>query len=124
MNTTKLRLGFLLALSMITTVFSAFEETEAARAEVTVLQEYTATQGKLLQTGPLQGAEVRFFGPLGRRQDLEAIEISDSEGEVYYEYQHQALIPVEVMVQGVLVLESHFELEPGESTQKTIVVPE
>ena len=91
---------------------------------MTVLQEYMATQGQLFQTWPIEGAEVKFYGPFGSRQDLEAIEFTNSEGKVTYEYEYRAIIPVKIMVQGNLVLEDHVILEVGETTQKTFVIPE
>ena len=120
----KTRFGFLLIISLTLFAVTSCQEQEVARAEVTVLQEYTATQGQLLQTRPIVGAEVRFYGPDGSRQDLEAIEISETDGMVRFEYSYQALIPIEIKVQGALVAKSNVLLELGETTQKTIVVSE
>ncbi|MCB0754393.1 MAG: hypothetical protein H6602_00770 [Flavobacteriales bacterium] len=124
MNTTKIRLGFLLALTVITTVFTACEETEVARAEVTVIQEYTATQGHLLQTRPLAGVDVIFYGPSGSRLDPGVLHVTDTEGKVSFEYEYEALLEVKVEDQGTLLASVLVEFKPGETTQKTIVVPE
>jgi hypothetical protein len=118
----KIRLGFLFAFALITIGFSSCEEDKLARAEVTVLQEYTATHGQLLQTRPMEGVEVHFYVPRNGTEHLEAIEITDSEGWVSFEYAYDILVHADVELNGDVIAEGYMRLEEGKTVKETIIV--
>lgn len=123
MLTIKSRLGFLSIVTLFLIGLSSCEETELAHANVTVLQEYTASQGQVNQTRPVEGAEVRFFVPLNGTEHLQAIEFSDVDGKVSFTYEYQSLIVIEVLYQNE-IYDSSVRMEVGETVNKEIVLPE
>ena len=120
MSTLRTRLGFLLLGIIVCMGITSCGEEGLAKAEIVVLEEYTASQGQLLQTRPLEGAEVHFYVPSAPQ--VEAIEITNSEGRVYFEYEYEALVHADITFQNTIVHRGSVALTPGETTKKTIVV--
>ena len=123
MNTLKSKFGFFSIIALVFLGLSSCEEAETARAEITVLQEYTATQGQVLQTRPVEGAEVRFYVPLQGTEHLEAIEFTDINGRTSFSYEYQSLILIEVIYDGEIHNES-VRMNVGETVRKEVILPE
>lgn len=121
MLTIKSRLGFLSIVTLFLIGLSSCEETELAHANVTVLQEYTASQGQVNQTRPVEGAEVRFYVP--GAPHLEALEFTNTDGKVSFSYEYQSLILIEILYQNE-IYDSSVRMEVGETVNKEIVLPE
>lgn len=120
MNTIRTRLSFLLLGVIALMGATSCSEEGVAKAEIVVLEEYTAPQGQLLQTRPLEGAEVHFYVPSAPH--IETIELTKSEGRVFFEYEYEALVHVDITYQNTIVDRGSITLVPGETTKKTIVV--
>lgn len=118
--TKKVKLGFLGLFSFVILGLSACNKTGPARAEVTILEEYAATQGQLLQTRPLVGAQVHFYVPPA--PNIEAIEFTDQDGKVFFEYKYEARVHVDVLIDNMVVERTVIHVEEGETTKKTLVV--
>ncbi len=90
---------------------------------ITVLQEHSASQGPTQQYLPVAGAEVRIYGPTGS-EHIEAQYITNAAGQVDYSYGLKALLMVDVTHQGVTYTRTGLDMEPGESTNLQIIIPE
>lgn len=118
--TKKVKLGFLGLFSLVVLGLSACNKTGPAQAEVTILEEYAVTQGQLLQTRPLVGAQVHFYVPLA--PNIEAIEFTDQYGKVYFEHENEARVHVDVLIDNMVVERTLIHVQEGETTKKTVVV--
>lgn len=123
MNTFFARLGFLSLFIISIVGFSSCETEEVANATITVLQEHTATQGPTLQYLPVAGAEVRIYGPTGS-EHIEAQYVTNAAGQVNYSYDLKAMLMVDVTHEGVTYTRTGLDMEPGESTNLQIIIPE
>lgn len=95
---------------------------DLAKAEITILEEYNATQGPVLQTRPLENVEVHFFVPRGGTEHLETIEFTNSEGKVFFEYEYEILLELDIVGRTVVSGRKGVALIPGETTKQTLVV--
>lgn len=102
---------------------SSCEEEELAYAEVTVLQEVTASQGQVHQLEPLEGVEVTFHVPEEGAEHLEAIDITDSQGKVNFVYKYESRVWAKVSYMGGNY-EKLLYLQTGETVYDEIIIPE
>ena len=125
MNTTLLRLGFLLLLVSSILSFTSCENEEEAHATVCVLQEFTATQGQVNQLVPVPNVQVRFYVGIPRTEHIDAIVITDLNGEADYTYEYQARIYCDVTTtDGVTHGPFVVKLDVGKSQKTEVILPE
>lgn len=124
MNTVFNRLGFLSAALVLTMGITSCEKQEIAQATVTVLQEYTANQGSVIQTRPIENAEVRFYVPKNGAEHLETIAITNSSGMVSFEYRYEVRVFAEVTYSGIEYPRKLVIMRLGQKASVEIVIPE
>lgn len=124
MNTVFNRLGFLSISLLLVMGMTSCEKEEIAQATITVLQEYSASQGPVNQTRPIENAEVRFYVPKDGAEHLETIAITNSSGMVSFEYQYEVRVFAEVTYLGTVYPRKLVIMRLGQKASVEIVLPE
>ena len=121
MNTMKSSFGFLLV-GILMMLVPSCNTNDLAKAEITILEEYSATQGQVLQTRPIEGVEAHFSVPRNGTEHLEAIEFTNSEGKVFFEYDYEVLLHLDIVGYTMVSGRNVVAFVPGETTKQTVVV--
>ncbi|MCF8275258.1 MAG: hypothetical protein K9J17_00870 [Flavobacteriales bacterium] len=122
MNTKFSKWGFLFLLIVSSTGFTSCEKQETATASIEVVEKYTATQGTVTRFRPIDGAELKIYGPTG--SSIEAILFTDAEGKTTFTYEYEAYLNCDVSYLGRVSEGNPVKFELGKTTSTTIILPE
>lgn len=112
---------FFLAIFTATALFSC-EKQKTATAIIYVVEEYTATQGTVHRTRPIEAAEVRVYA--NPPSEVDEILFTDGQGMVEFTYEYEAILIGDVSFEGRESIRNPIRFELGKTTTKTIVLPQ
>ena len=124
MSAKNVKIGFFLILVTSILGITSCEEEKVATATIEVLEEFTASQGQVNQTRPVEGAEVRVYVPKSGAEHLESVIYTDANGKADFVYDYTARALCDISFEGRTVEGSLLRLELGETHVTTVILPE
>ena len=123
MNTVLNRLGFFSLTLLVVLGFSSCNSDEVAKTTITVLQQRSDINGDALRPLPVEGANVRVYVEIPSGfEDVQLV--TNVVGIVSFEYDLPVVISIDAEYLGSTSIGNGLPMEAGETTYRTILLPE